>query len=95
MLDLPPERNRLAVGMLPTPFSAEEIRMACAPGRSNTYRIDDLGSESRVTRWVFGEGDETSAVSKQWTETVEGEVSGAPQTSESTWGELQAHASMV
>jgi len=93
MIDPPPDAHRLTPDTLPTPFSAQQIREACAPGRSNTFRVERQGDDPYVARWEFVDGDEDGADSLRWTESLEGLRLEAPSPSASRWSELQAHAS--
>lgn len=90
---LPPESNRMSPDELPTPFSAEEIRAACAPGRSNTYLVEKAGADPYLMRWEFVDGDDEWGESQRWTETPSGERRDEPASSRARWTEFQGHAS--
>jgi len=92
MGDLPPESHRLTPDTLPTPFSADQIRDACRPGRSNSFLVEKPGFDAYVSRWEFVTGDDAGADSVRWTETLDGEALGPREESHGTWGEFQHHA---
>jgi hypothetical protein len=79
---------------LPTPFSADEIRVGCPPGRTVRALIARAGTEPyiRVTRFLTGDGE--GADQESWTETQEGARLTEPERDHSTWLEFQGHASM-
>jgi hypothetical protein len=87
------DRHLLEPDHLPTPFTAEEIRDACPPGRTLRYRHERAGQPAtvRVSRYVAvdAEGCDQEA----WEEAEDGARLGAPERSRSTWLELQRHAS--
>jgi hypothetical protein len=78
---------------LPTPFTADEIRVACQPGRTLRFRIERAGEEPviRISRYVSADPD--GAVQESWAETLEGVHLSEPGSERSTWLELQEHAS--
>jgi hypothetical protein len=79
---------------LPTPFTADEIRVGCPPGRTVRSLVIRAGSEPyvRVTRFVSGDAD--GAEQESWTETPDGARLTEPERGRSTWLEFQEHASM-
>lgn len=79
---------------LPTPFTADEIRRGCPPGRTVRMLISepDVDPYVRVTRFVTGDGD--GADQEFWTETPDGRRLGEPERRRSTWLDFQGHASM-
>jgi len=91
---LPDDSHRLRPDHLPTPFSAAEIRDASRPGRTVRSLIVRSGAEPvvRATRFVSGDADR--GIREFWTETPSGERLTKPDRDESTWLELQEHASM-
>ena len=93
MPDMPPEEHRLTPDTLPTPFSAAQIRAACAPGRSNTFRVDRRDAAPYLMQWEFVGGDEEGAESVRWTEALDGTPLEERTTSRSRWTEFQGHAS--
>lgn len=79
---------------LPTPFTADEIRAGCSPGRtvrSIIVRADDEPFV-RVTRFVSGDAE--GADQETWTETPNRTRLTEPERGRSIWLELQGHASM-
>lgn len=90
---LPPERHRLDPAHHPTPFSADEIRVACAPGRRNVYRVTAAGAEAYLDTWTFDGGDATRGQMTHLRTGLDGMPRSEVEHSSATWGELQAHAS--
>ena len=79
---------------LPTPFSAEEIRVGCPPGRTVRSLVIQPGSEPFVHVTRFVAGDAEGAEQESWTETPEGVRLTEPKRRRSTWLDFQGHASM-
>lgn len=79
---------------LPTPFTADEIRIGCPPGRTVRALVIRGTSDPfiRVTRFVAADAE--GADQETWTETPEGERLTEPEPNHSTWLEFQSHASM-
>lgn len=86
--------HQLRPGDLPTPFSAEEIRVGCPPGRTVRALVvrPDADPIVQVTRFVSGDAE--GAEQAFWTETPDGVRLSEPQRRRSTWLEFQGHASM-
>ena len=86
--------HRLRPDDLPTPFTADEIRVGCPPGRTVRSLVIRAGSEPcvQVTRFVSGDAD--GADRESWTETPDGVRLTEPERDRSTWLEFQEHASM-
>jgi hypothetical protein len=93
MAPLPPDEHRMRPDHSPTPFSAEQIREACAPGRVNVYLIEERDAEPVLLRWEFVAGDADSAEAVYQTVTEDGTAIGEAARSTSRWADLQAHAS--
>lgn len=93
MSEFPPESHRLTPDTHPTPFSAAQIRDASREGTIITYRIDPLDGDPYLDRWEFLGGDEEGGRRRRWTETLDGEVIEEPTEIESSWVDLQRHAS--
>jgi hypothetical protein len=91
--DLPPLHHRLADDHHPTPFSAAQIRDACAPGRRSTYRVTAGEAVPYLDVWWFEAGDAAGADMVHLRTTAAGTPLGAPERSRASWEELQAHAS--
>jgi hypothetical protein len=93
MTTLPSDAHRMQADHLPTPFSAEEIRAACAAGRLTVYRVREGDAEPYVMRWEFIAGDEHEGQARRWTEQIDGTPLTDPHESSSSWEALQGHAS--
>ena len=87
-MDATPDPHVIADGLLPTPFTAAEIRAALRGGAVIRIRtsLPDGRVEDRVNR--FREGDGEGATLDRWSIDSPSEVS----SSRVTWRELQAHA---
>ena len=81
-------------GDRPTPFSADDIRRGCPPGRTIRRLVLRSGQEPYVQVTRFTTGDEDGGDQESWTETPEGERLTEPETGRSIWRDLQGHASM-
>lgn len=83
-----PDPHVIADGLLPTPFTAGEIRAALRGGAIIRIRTEfpDSRTEDRINR--FREGDDEGATLDRWSTESPAEVS----SSRVTWRELQAHA---
>lgn len=89
-----PDPHVLAPDHLPTPFTAEEIRLACPPGRTLRYAHERSGQPTviRVTRYVSVEAD--GCIQESWQESPDGGAPlNEPERSTATWLDLQQHAS--
>jgi hypothetical protein len=91
---MPADPRQLRPDHLPTPFTAEEIRVGCPPGRTVRSLVVRPGVEPylRVTRFVTG--DPEGAEQESWTETPDGVRLTETKRRRSTWLEFQEHASM-
>jgi len=69
---MPADSHQLHLGHRPTPFTADEIRVGCPPGRTVRSLIVEAGKEPyvHVTRFVSGDAD--GAEQESWTETPDG-----------------------
>ena len=78
---------------LPTPFTAEEIRAGCQPGRTIRSLVVKPNALPivRVTRFVSADAD--GAEQDSWEETPDGVRLGESQRRRSTWRGFQEHAS--
>lgn len=78
----------LGPGLLPTPFTADEIRDATGAGKTIRMRMDapDGTVAYRLNR--FREADAEGATLDRWAEDAPGEV----VSNRVTWAELQGHA---
>lgn len=93
MSDFPPDTHRLSPDAHPTPYSAEQIRAASSEGTVITYRMETLDGDPYLDRWEFLGGDGDRARRRRWTESIDGEVLEEPTEVESSWLDLQRHAS--
>ena len=86
--------HQLRTDHLPTPFTADEIRVGCPPGRTVRSLVIRAGIEPyvRVTRFTSGDAD--GAEHESWTETPDGVRLTETESARSTWLEFQEHASM-
>lgn len=82
----------LAPGAAPTPFTADEIRGACRPGRTMRLLVDIAGERPfhRMSRYV--ECDGSGAVLERSLLSLDGAPLGEPEVDRVTWLELQGHA---
>ncbi|WP_022888962.1 hypothetical protein [Agromyces italicus] len=82
----------LGPGLLPTPFTAEEIRAAAGAGKTIRLLVELPGGErfERVNR--FTELDDDGATLSQWRLDGDGAVDGPVTSERVTWLELQEHA---
>jgi hypothetical protein len=78
----------------PTPFSADEIRLGCPPGRTVRALVIQAGSEPYVSVTRFVTGDAEGADQESWRETPDGARLTEPVRRRSTWLDFQGHASM-
>ena len=79
-------------GTAPTPFTADEIRANCPPGRVIRVRVEtDQGVVERTNRYVACDDDGAEIERTLVTETGEPAVPAA--TERSSWLDLQRHAS--
>jgi len=91
---VPDDPHQFRAGDRPTPFSAEEIRRGCPPGRTVRALVVRAGQEPyvRVTRFLTG--DAHGGDQEFWEERLDGTHLTAPDTGHAIWRELQGHASM-
>ncbi|MHC5011571.1 MAG: hypothetical protein ACYTG6_11580 [Planctomycetota bacterium] len=89
----PPAENKTAPDHAPTPFSAEQIREGCPPGRRSTFLMEPTGVPKFHLTFHFAAGDEEGTDLETIRKTFQGESMGPPRKVRSTWKELQGHAS--
>jgi hypothetical protein len=89
-----PDAHQLHPDDRPTPFSADEIRRGCSPGRTVRSLVTEAGSEPYVGVTRFVSTDDEGAEQESWRETPDGDRLTEPQRRRSTWLEFQGHASM-
>ena len=78
--------------VLPTPFTAEQIRVGCQAGTQVIYRIKMTGQPPIQQFMLFSDGDEVNATIESWAESANGEALGPRGTSVTPWTELRDHA---
>ena len=86
--------HRLRADHLPTPFTADEIRDASRPGRTVRSLVVSAGAEPHVRVMRVVSSDADGGERDFWTETPDRRPLSDPEREQSTWLELQAHASM-
>lgn len=84
--------HEIGPDLLPTPFSAEEIRAGCPAGRTIRLRVESAGSPDVVRTSRFVRVDAVGADFEQATYTLDGEQLGETRSGWSSWRELQEHA---
>lgn len=90
---LPPDSHRLQPDHLPTPFSAAQIRDACRVGRLIRIRTQTPG-EAPTYREVRYRAADAQRATQAFTPTdADGQPIGPTVLRESTWLDLQGHAS--
>ena len=82
----------LGPGLLPTPFTADEIRVACGSGRTMRLLVEEPDGErfQRISR--FRDCDDEGATLERWRVAADGGVEGEVSSGRITWHELQEHA---
>jgi len=83
----------LGPGLLPTPFTADEIRTRCPNGRVIRMRIEREGELVgwRTNRFAGGDGEGATLESRRFD--AGGNPIGELEADRVTWAEIQAHAS--
>jgi hypothetical protein len=92
-MPLPPESHRLQPDHLPTPFSAAQIREGCPAGRTIRLREEVSGQQATYRRIRFTRVDDETAVHEVQVTDEVGMPIGEPTVGDSTWLDLQRHAS--
>jgi hypothetical protein len=85
--------HRLRPDHLPTPFTAEEIRVGCQPGRMVRSLVVKAGKVPVVHVTRFVSADAQGAEQESWEETPDGARLSEPERRRSTWLGFQEHAS--
>lgn len=78
--------------MAPTPYTAEEIRLACPEGRQDTFRVEEGTDEAVLRQMTFLRHTEDGAVVRSELVDVEGVTLGKAQESSATWDDFRRHA---
>jgi len=82
----------LGPDLTPTPFTADEIRRGCPPGRLIRLRVEtsDGSSYERTNRFV--DCDDEGATVERCMFAADGSPVGAPERGRTTWAAFQLHA---
>ncbi|MGW9631841.1 hypothetical protein ACWGST_14160 [Agromyces sp. NPDC055520] len=82
----------LGPGLLPTPFTADEIRSASGAGKLIRILVEQPDGErfERINR--FSDCDADGAMLERWLVAADGGVEGEVSSGRVTWRELQGHA---
>jgi hypothetical protein len=80
-------------GHAPTPFTADEIRRGCPPGRTIRLLVEPADRQTFIRTTRFVDCDEQGAIQERALFSVDGDPLGPVQTDTSSWTELRAHAS--
>ena len=86
--------ERVSVELLPTPFTAEEIRSACLPGSQLVFEVQAEGQATvrQFIRFVGDDGEQAQIES--WTEALDGAPLQPRRREAVPWSELRDHALM-
>jgi hypothetical protein len=87
------DAHQLRPDHLPTPFTANEIRDACQPGRTVRSLVEEEGAEPYVHVTRFVTATAKGAEQESWNEGLDGSPVSEPVRRQSTWIEFQEHAS--
>jgi hypothetical protein len=82
----------IGAGLLPTPFTAEDIRRGCPAGRRILVRVEKEGARPEFWTSYFLRCDDEGADIESGEATADGEPLGKPVVARSSWSELQRHA---
>ncbi|MDP9251106.1 MAG: LLM class F420-dependent oxidoreductase [Chloroflexota bacterium] len=85
--------HQLRPDHLPTPFTADEIRAGCQPGRMVRSLVVQPNTDPIVHVTRFVSADARGAEQDSWEETPDGARVGEAKRRRSTWLEFQEHAS--
>ena len=83
----------LGPGLLPTPFTADDIRVGCPDGRRIRMQVEEGGRVVAFRENTFRDGDADGAIIESTRFAADGTPEGPPEAGRSTWRELQEHAS--
>lgn len=83
----------LGEDMAPTPFTAEEIRLGCPPGRVMMIATEQPGQPTTRREIRFVGGDADTATQRFTAVDEDGEPIGESDLRTTSWKDLQAHAS--
>jgi hypothetical protein len=79
-------------GLLPTPYTAEQIRDANPPGTRLRFLLTTPDQPGMLQTFHWIGGDETMSVLESTVAPADGSAPGTTQVSESSWTELRDHA---
>ncbi len=82
----------LGPGLLPTPFTAAEIRDATRGGKTIRILVEEPDGAATIRVNRFLDTDEDGATLERWQSGPTGIVEGGISRSRVSWSELQAHA---
>jgi hypothetical protein len=85
--------HQLRPDHLPTPFTAEEIRAGCQPGRTVRSLVEEEGQPPYLHVTLFVSATADAAEQESWDEELDGTPRGERRRRRSTWLEFQGHAS--
>lgn len=82
----------LGPDLLPTPFTADEIRDAARGGKTIRMLIEEPDGRTQLRVNRFRDADDKGATLERWTSSPTGIVEGEITRTSVTWRELQGHA---
>ena len=85
----------LGPGLLPTPFTADEIRDGCPDGRLIRLLVETDGGEPFLRTNRFIDGDDEGATLESQRLALDGTPLADGEATRVTWRQLQAHASFA
>ena len=83
----------LGPGLLPTPFTADEIREGCPDGRLIRLLVEVDGQEPFIRTNHFIDGDDEGSTLESQRLALDGTPISDRESTRVTWRQLQAHAS--
>jgi hypothetical protein len=89
---VPSDPHVLGPGLLPTPFTAAEIRAASGSGKTIRILVELPDGERFERIHRFSDCDDEGATLERWRVAVDGGVDGEVSSRRVTWFELQQHA---
>jgi hypothetical protein len=89
---MPPEANRMQPDHLPTPFSAQQIQMACSENSYRQYNVTN-GPMEMQQRFLFQKDDGTGAAFQVIWLDKEGAEEKRQNMPSTSWRNFQSHAS--
>lgn len=90
---MPPEANRMQEGFAPTPYTADEIRASCEPGRTMVFLIETPEGPPEHQVFHFTREDDGTPLFQAWTTDLDENLIGEISSVTPVWRELQGHAS--